>query len=164
MNSSILCFCRSAKYNIFCVCSHSFQAISYITSTDIPTSTNSVPGDVQQHTTERTICDVEQHTTLHDDEAGITLMSCVQARARLVWVPGYFIQIPGIREPLSICGRLPELPGDLGCLHQMKKSALPVPDCVYAMFPLHVMCTYRACGMPNYDIPGVFKVGAVRGH
>ncbi len=31
-------------------------------------------------------------------------------------IPGYFNSFAGIREPLSICGRLPELPGDLGCL------------------------------------------------
>ncbi len=30
--------------------------------------------------------------------------------------PVYLNSFAGIKEPLSICGRLPELPGDLGCL------------------------------------------------
>ena len=45
-----------------------------------------------------------------------TLMSRVHPLAFLVWIPGYFIQCAGIREPLSICGKLPELPEDSGCL------------------------------------------------
>jgi len=45
----------------------------------------------------------------------------------LLQILGDRLSFAGDREPLSICGRLPELPGELGCLDKdrHKKENFP---------------------------------------
>ena len=106
-----------------CVSKNYLSVNLFYSISDIPTCKNSFQEGLvrgggcgwstkQQNRSIRMLCShmycIDSHTNTHTRSH-----SLARILARLLQIPGDCISFAGVREPLSICGRLPELPGEL---------------------------------------------------
>ena len=86
--------------------------------------------DKQQHRAIRTRC---SHTPCIDSHTNTCTLACS------LQILGDYISFGGVREPLSICGRLPELPGELGCLNS---DFYPSQGNITALFSFYFLYSF----------------------